>query len=142
MSKFWFFIASLVFALPIRAAEIPTVDWYVQTVVSDNVPNRRNVVKRAVLSYRESAPHLQVEVIDWSSGMGGQILLLSKGVDIEGGRKICPDPAESWCGNMESVFWKGQKLVHSFAAMGATYTCSTTIADDLSVTTKCAGNKP
>jgi hypothetical protein len=128
--------------MPVDAAEKPNVDLWVHTVISDGIPNRHNLVRRAIVTYSESDPRLEVEVIDWRSGMGGQILLLRKSIDIEGGQKICPDPAESWCGKVGSIFWKDGKLAHSFMAKGKNYECATTIMDDLTIATRCRADKP
>jgi hypothetical protein len=142
MKYLWPIFLLSILQLPVDGAEKPNVDWYVHTVISDGIPNRHNLVRRAIVTYSESDPRLEVEIIDWRSGMGGQILLLRKSIDIEGGQKICPNPAESWCGKVGSIFWKDGKLVHSIMAKGKNYECVTTIMDDLTVTTRCSADKP
>jgi hypothetical protein len=142
MKHLWLIILLPILQLPVDAAEKPNVDWYVHTVISNGIPNRHNIVRRAILIYPETHPRIEVEIIDWRAGMGGQILLLRKSIDIEGGQQICPDPAESWCGKVGSIFWKDGKLVHSFIAKGKNYECATTIMDDLTVKTRCNADKP
>ncbi len=115
----------------------PLVDWHIQTVVSDGIPNRHAVIRRAILSPQETWPRLDVEVIDWTNGMGGQKMLLQKQLDIEAGLKICPDPAESWCGKMGDISWKNRQMHYSFQAKNKNYQCVVTIADDLAIVQKC-----
>ena len=130
------------FAGPALGEEKPVVGWGIQTVASNSIPGRHNMFRRAVLSWGETWPHLEVEVIDFTKGAGSQVLLLSERIDIEGGLKVCPDPAESWCGKFGSLFWEDSKLHHSFQTKGEQYSCVTTISEKLSASTACELSKP
>ena len=133
---------ALWFAGPARGEEEPAVGWGIQTVVSNSIPGRHNMFRRAVLSWGETCPHLEVEVIDFTKGAGSQVLLLRQRIDIEGGLKVCPDPAESWCGEIGFLLWKDSELHLSFQTKGEKYSCVTTISEKLSVSTACELSKP
>src|SRR5262245_53249342 len=115
----------------------PLADWFIQTIVSERPPIGHGIVRRAILSWNETWPSLHIEVDDWSKGMGGQEVLLLERIQIEGDMKICPDPAEAWCGEMREIYWKDGRLHHSFNARGKTYVCASTILDNKSVHTTC-----
>ena len=132
-------ILIIAFVTPALAAEgKPIVDWYIQTVISSEIPNRHNVIKRAVLLWGETWPSIKVEIIDWKKGMGGQRILASKSIGIEGVNRVCPDPAESWCGKIGEISWNKNILTHHFSAKGDNYACKTEVSGEVISNTYCA----
>jgi hypothetical protein len=69
MKGLWSIFLLLILLLPYEAAEKPIVDWYVHTVISDGIPNRHNIVRRAIVSFSETHPRVEREIIDWTSGI-------------------------------------------------------------------------
>jgi hypothetical protein len=78
MKYLWPIFLLSILQLPVDGAEKPNVDWYVHTVISDGIPNRHNLVRRAIVTYSESDPRLEVEIIDWRSGMGARFCCSGK----------------------------------------------------------------
>ena len=119
------------------AAE-PRVSLHVETVVSHEVPFRHDVVYRAILSRGETHPYITIEIIDWRLGMGGQKMISQKDISIEGQQKICPDPAESWCGKIDGIKWKEKTFLHKFTANDIQYSCRTPVSDETIGATVCS----
>lgn len=115
----------------------PLVGWGVHTVVSSEIPNRHRLVRRAILVWGETWPSITIEIVDWRAGMGGQRLVASKRIPVEGQNPVCPDPAESWCGQLGGLDWQGTHLVHHFEAHGTAYICDTPVSDHDIGTTRC-----
>ena len=111
------------------AEERPVIDWSIHTVVSSEIPNRHRIVKRAVLVWGETWPEIIIEIIDWTKGMGGQQLVSAQSISLEGQSPVCPDPAESWCGALGSLYWENDILVHHFQARDARYRCTTRVSN-------------
>jgi len=131
-----FLILLLLTTTSLNAAE-PTVGLRVETVISNSEPFRHKVVYRAILSRGETYPYITIEIIDWRLGMGGQKLVSQKDISIEGQQKICPDPAESWCGKINDIKWQRNTFLHNFTANDIQYSCQTLVTDESIGTTTC-----
>ena len=127
----------LMFANNAIARDRPTINWRIQTVISNEEPFRHKIVKRAILAWGETWPILTIEIIDWRQGMGGQQLLSTRRIDIEGQNPVCPDPAESWCGTLGDLYWEDDIFVHHFSAKSSNFICKTLVSDEAIGQTDC-----
>ena len=132
------YLIPLLFITTSLTAAEPMVGLHVETVISNRTPFMHKVVYRAILSRGETYPYITIEIIDWRPGMGGQKLVSQKDIFIEGRQKICPDPAESWCGIIGDIKWQGNVFLHNFTANNIQYSCQTFVTDETIGKTTCA----